>query len=149
MTQSDRTDDATSEVQSPATDQPLKGINLLLAEDCVDQSRMFLYCATSAGADVTLECNGQAAVDAVRRNPQHFDVIVMDFQMPEMDGLDATRQLRELGFQGTILAATAFGCEALREAWFLAGCDDYLEKPLTKRELVEAVLRHATAPAQR
>ena len=133
-----------SDFDSPQTDTPLEGQQVLLAEDCADQGRLYLKFLQSAGAEVTLECNGQSAVDAVRKGPTLFDAVVMDFQMPEMDGLESTRQLRELGYSGAIIAATAFGSEELKQSWFQAGCDEYLEKPLNKQELISAVLRHMT-----
>lgn len=123
----------------------LEGQQVLLAEDCVDQGRLYLKFLQVARAEVTLECNGQSAVDAVRKSPTLFHVVVMDFQMPEMDGLDATRQLRELGYRGAILAVTAFVSEELKQSWFQAGCNEFLEKPLNKQELISAVLRHTTA----
>ncbi len=134
-----------SEFDSSQTDTPLEGLQVLLAEDCVDQGRLYLKFLESAGAEVTLECNGQSAVDTVRKTPTLFDAVVMDFQMPEMDGLYATRQLRELGYSGAIIAATAFGSEELKESWFEAGCDDYLEKPLKKHELINAILHQTMA----
>ena len=112
---------------------------VLLVEDCVDQGRLYLKFLQTAGAEVTLECNGQSAVDAIRKSPTLFDAVVMDFKMPEMDGLDATKQLRELGYSGAIIAVTAFGSEELNQAWFQAGYDEYLEKPLNKQELIGAV----------
>ena len=109
------------------------------------KGRLYLTFLQSAGAEVTLECCGQSAVDTVRKAPTRFDAVVMDFQMPEMDGVDATRQLRDLGYTGTIFAVTAFGSEELKQSWFQAGCDDYLEKPLNKQNFIAAVVRHTTA----
>ena len=93
----------------------LAGKQVLLAEDSLDQGRLILKFLQLAGAEVTLECNGQAAVDAVQKSPALFDAVVMDFQMPGMDGVDATRQLRALGYAGTIIAITAFGSEELKQ----------------------------------
>lgn len=124
---------------------PLEGRQILLAEDCVDQGRLYLRFLENAGADVTLECSGQSAVDAVKRAPARFDAVVMDFQMPKLDGLDATSQLRALGYTGPIVAVTAFASEELESAWIEAGCDGFLEKPLTKAVLLEAVTKHLTA----
>lgn len=129
---------------SSQVDQPLKGLHVLLAEDCVDQGRLYLRFIQKAGAEVTLECNGQSAVDAVRDSLEVYDAIVMDFQMPELDGLDATRQLRDLGYRGAILAMTAFGSLDLKRSWFEAGCDDFLEKPLKKHELTQAILQQVS-----
>ena len=69
----------------------------------------------------------------------------MDFLMPKLDGLGATRQLRELGYGGAIIALTAYGTDELKLAWFRAGCDDYLEKPVKKATIIAAILRHTMA----
>ena len=122
-----------------------EGMQVLLVEDGADQGRLYLKFLQSAGAEATLECNGQSAVDAVRKAPTLFDAVVMDFQMPEMDGLDSTRQLRELGYSGAIIAITACNSIGLKQSWFQAGCDEFLEKPLKKQQLISAVRRHTMA----
>lgn len=130
---------------------PLDGLRILLAEDCADQGRLYLQFLKVAGADVTLECNGAAAVDAVskamRRNKPPFDAIVMDFEMPELDGLDATQKIRRMGHEAAILAITALYTEDLRTAWIDAGCDGFYEKPLKREALIEAVLAHVESSA--
>ena len=131
-----------SQSDSSQAARTLEGQQVLLAEDCVEQGRLYLKFLQRAGAEVTLECNGQSAVDAVRESPTPFDAVVMDFQMPRRDGVDATRQLRELGYSGAIIGVTAFGSDELKQSWFQAGCDDYLKKPLKEHELISAVLRH-------
>ena len=123
----------------------LEGQQVLLVEDCPEQGRLYLKFLQRAGAKVSLECNGKSAVNAVRKSPTLFDVVVMDFQMPETDGLDATRQLRELGYLGAIIAVTAFGSQEIQSRWFQAGCDAYLEKPLNEPELVSVVQFHSAA----
>ena len=110
----------------------------------MDQGRLYLNFLQIAGAEVTLECNGQSALHAVRKAPTRFDAVVMDFRMPKMHGLKATQQLREIGYSGVIVAMTAFGSEELRQSWFQAGCTEYLNKPLSEQELIQAVLRHTT-----
>ena len=117
---------------------------MLLAEDGMDQGRLYLKYLQVAGAEVTLECNVQSAVDSVRKSPTLFDAVVMDFQMPEINGLESTRQLLGLGYSGVIIAMTAFASEELKQSWFPAGFDEFLEKPLNGRELINAVLRHTT-----
>ena len=142
--ESPQTTDSQSGI-SPAS--PLEGLQVLLAEDCPDQGRLYLKFLQTAGATVTLECTGQSAVDtigkSIRRSTKPFDAVVMDFQMPELDGLDATLQLRELGYEENIVAVTAYDTEELRESWFQAGCNEFLNKPLNKAELISAILRHA------
>ena len=134
-----------SRFDSAQTALALEGKHVLLAEDCVGQGRLCLKTLQSAGADVTLECNGQSVVDAVRKSPTLFDAVVMDFLMPKMDGLDATRQLRCLGYTETIIGVIAFGSIDLERSWFQAGCNDCLKKPVNKHQLISAVLRHTTA----
>lgn len=122
----------------------LEGMRVLLAEDCMDQQRLYYKFLKDAGADVVLECNGQAATDAARKTPDAFNAVVMDFQMPELDGLDATRGLRELGYYGPIIAITAHASSELEQAWYEAGCDSFLTKPINKQELIGAVARLAS-----
>ena len=117
----------------------LEGFQVLLVEDCMDQGRLHLKFLQIAGAEVTLECNGLSAVDTVRKSPTRFDAVVMDFKMPKMDGLDATKQMRANGYGGVIIAVTAYGSDELRQSWFQAGCTEYLEKPLKKNGLISAV----------
>lgn len=124
----------------------LEGQQVLLVEDCADQGRLYLKFLELAGADVTLECNGPSAIDAVRKSLTRFDAVVMDFKLPKKDGLESTKQLRSIDYRGTIIAATAYDPEGLRQSWFQAGCDEFLEKPLKREELIGAILRHtATA----
>ena len=121
----------------------LQGQCVLLVEDCPDQGRLFLEFLQQSGAEVFLECSGESAVATVSKSPTRFDTVVMDFQMARMGGLDATRHLRRLGYQGTIVAVTAYGSDELKASWFQAGCDEFLDKPLGKAELIAAVARHA------
>jgi CheY-like chemotaxis protein len=91
-----------------------------------------------------LECNGLSAVDAVKKSPTRFDAVVMDFEMPKMDGLDATTQLRANGYGGAIIAVTAYGSDELKQSWLNAGCTEYLEKPLKKNGLISTVFCYVT-----
>jgi CheY-like chemotaxis protein len=118
---------------------------VLLAQDCLDPERLCLTFLQGAGAEVTLECSGQSAVDAVRKSPTLIDAVVIDFKMPKLDGLDATNRLRELGYRGPIIAVTAFSSAELKHYWLQAGCDEYLKKPLNEHEFISAVLRHTAA----
>ena len=126
----------------PPASHPLDGLKVLLAEDCIDQGRLCLRFLQMEGAEVTLECSGRSAVDAVRKAPTLFDIIVMNFQMPEMDGIESTRKLRELGYGGLIIAVTAYGSEDLKQSWLQAGCDEYFEKPLKIRKAVDEECTH-------
>jgi CheY-like chemotaxis protein len=85
--------------------------------------------------------NGIEAVQSIER--QIYDVILMDVQMPDMDGLDATRHIRRLTdvSQPHIVAMTANALEGDREACLAAGMNDYVSKPIRVHELVQALLK--------
>lgn len=101
-----------------------------------------------AGAKVTVVENGQAAVElalAAKEQGRPFDVILMDIQMPVLDGFGATRHLRAAGYTGAIIALTARAMTDDRQKCLDAGCDDYLSKPLNRKTLIDAVAQYAAA----
>ena len=120
----------------------LTGCRILLVEDSPDDQRLMTVLLTSAGADVTLECNGQAAIERVfsqRSVSAGVDLIVMDLEMPILDGIGATRQLRDMGFDRPIIAVTAYDLPGKRQRWFDAGCDQYLTKPLQRETFLQTI----------
>ena len=96
---------------------------------------------TKRGHSVTVVNNGREAIDALRREP--FDLVLMDVQMPEMDGFEATAAIRALerdtGRRVRIVAMTAHAMTGDRERCLAAGMDDYLSKPIDQRSLYEVV----------
>ncbi len=127
----------------PAVVDPdaLKGLRILVAEDGPDNQRLIKTVLSNAGGLVTLVEDGSAAVDAVANGV--FDVVLMDLQMPTMDGYEATRTLRARGYKIPILALTAHAMSADRDKCMAAGCDDHLTKPINQQKLITKVVRWA------
>ena len=136
---------APGETAEPPDDQPppaaLPRLNcrILLAEDGPDNQRIIAAVLRKAGADVTIVDDGRMAVDAAltaEKDDAPFDVILMDMQMPVLDGYQSTRLLRQGGYAGAILALTANAVSEVRQNCLDAGCNDYVSKPIDRQTLV-------------
>jgi CheY-like chemotaxis protein len=107
--------------------------NILLAEDNPAIQRVTALHLERLGAKVVLARNGEEAVETVilaQADDRPFDVVLMDMQMPVLDGYEATRQLRAHGYAGTIIALTAYAMPEDREESLRLGCDEHLSKPV-------------------
>ena len=129
---------------------PSMSLRVLVAEDNLTNRTFMRLMLVRAGHDVHLAKNGAEAIDAVRR--EQFDLVFMDIQMPEIDGLEATRRIRSLELQAgghvPIVALTAHAMREDREQCLQAGMDDYLSKPVAASEL-EALLERIARQAPR
>jgi CheY-like chemotaxis protein len=114
----------------------LFGARVLVAEDNLDNQRIIALRLKMAGADVTLACNGREAVEQVSSAGRFFDLILMDMQMPVLDGYEATRLLRSLGVRIPIIALTAHALPEDRQECLRFGCDEYVSKPIDWEALV-------------
>ncbi|MBI3846096.1 MAG: CHASE domain-containing protein [Planctomycetes bacterium] len=125
---------------------------ILLAEDGVDNQRLISLHLRQGGATVEVAENGRVAIEkivAAKRDGAPFDCILMDMQMPEVDGYTAATRLRQMGHDGPIIALTAHATEGDRAKCLAAGCDDYVSKPIDRARLFAAVdnaLRRSRGP---
>ena len=115
----------------------LQNARVLLVEDGVINRKLIVAVLSDAGAEVTMAENGQAGVDLAASGD--FDLVLMDMQMPVMDGYTATRHLRAAGSTIPILALTAHAMSGDEEKCRAAGCSGYLTKPIDIDELLSAV----------
>jgi CheY-like chemotaxis protein/HPt (histidine-containing phosphotransfer) domain-containing protein len=120
----------------------LEGLRVLVVDDGETNRRLVGLVLERVGAKVKMADNGKVAVQLVRDLP--FDVVLMDMQMPVLDGYAATRQLRQNGFHGPVIALTAHAMKGDRDKCEAAGCDGYLTKPIDTKKLLRTVANHAT-----
>ncbi len=131
---------------------------VLLAEDGRENRRLISFVLEKAGAKVEMAEDGKQALEkalaamealAAGRDAEAFDVVLMDMQMPVLDGYDAARRLRQAGYAGPIIAVTGHTRDYDRQRCIEAGCNDYLAKPVEREALLAMVARHARTPAAR
>ncbi len=129
-------------------------LRILLAEDNAVNQKLALRLLSQMGYRADVAGNGLEAIQAVER--QDYDLVLMDVQMPEMDGLEASRQINSrwpdrypLGRRPTIVAMTANAMQGDRELCLAAGMDDYISKPIRNEELIAALDRTPPTPVER
>ena len=128
-------------------DSGLAGHRILLAEDSADSQRLIRYLLKGAGAEVALADNGQSAVDLAldeMRQGSAFDLILMDMQMPILDGYEATLRLRAEGYRQPIIALTAHALSTEHDKCRAAGCDEVCTKPIERTAFFAAIHRRVT-----
>ncbi len=138
----DRRSNRTSKEPSTAEPLPTLSCSVLVAEDGEDNQRFVSYILGKAGATVDLAEDGvvaMAKMASAKTSGQMYDIILMDMQMPRLDGYSATEQLRSLGVDLPIIALTAHAMEHDRQKCLDAGCSDYLSKPLCRDSLIQLV----------
>lgn len=136
-------------VESDLTDEPdvafegpLQSARILLAEDNPINQMIAESFLVDAGHRTKIVENGKEAVAEMRNHPDEYDLILMDIQMPEMDGMEATRQIRKLGGRAAavpILALTANAFEDQKQEYLTAGMQDVLTKPIKQENLHDAI----------
>ncbi len=119
--------------------------SILLAEDGPDNQRLIAHILRKAGAEVTVVDNGKAAFESALKALNEglpFDLILMDMQMPIMDGYEATTELRRLGYAGWIVALTAHAMAHDRQKCLDVGCNDYASKPIQRQEFFATLAKY-------
>lgn len=117
---------------------------ILAADDSFVSLKLYERLLDGMNVDLACVSNGVEAVD--RALSEHFDLILMDLEMPEMDGLTAVQLLRGKGYVRSIVAVSAMSEASDRERCLAAGCDDFLAKPLTRESLANVVNRNKSEP---
>ncbi len=142
---------ATTVVPARSRERSLPSLTgrILLAEDGPDNQRLISSILKKAGAEVVVASNGQMAVElalASLREEHPFDLVLMDMQMPVMDGYEAASRLRRGGYSRPIIALTAHAMASDRERCVRAGCSDYTTKPIERARFL-AMIKNSLPPA--
>ena len=137
----------TSRAFVPLDNSLLTGRRILLAEDTRVNQVLIQRLLSKAGAEVAVADDGRQAVEETLNHEAQghpFDVVLMDMQMPVLDGYAATAELRRNGYHGAIVALTAHAMASDRKRCLDAGCTDYLTKPVDRQSLLETCSRYTT-----
>lgn len=122
---------------TPVALSPTMSGRVLLADDGVDNQRLISHYLRKMGLEVVVVSDGLQAVEAACVSADAFDLVLMDVQMPCLDGMEATREIRRRGSRMPIVALTANAMTSDREQCLEAGCDGYYTKPISKERLAE------------
>ena len=133
--------------ESAPVDEPpaLLDRHILLVEDDPDHQPLLSLMLRKAGCQVTIAENGKVALDltlGTNENGHPIDLVLMDMQMPVLDGPTTTRLLRAAGFDRPVVALTARSVAADRQKCLDAGCDAFLSKPVDREDLVHLLASH-------
>ena len=134
---------------SPQGSLPVLRGRVLVAEDGVDNQRLIERLLTRVGLEISLASDGRAAIDqalAAEREGRPFGAVLMDMQMPALDGYAATQALRDAGFTRPIIALSAHAMVEDRERCLACGCDAFASKPIDRRALIELLAEHLAKP---
>ena len=130
-------------VSPPPEESSTKKLKILIAEDDESSEILLTIAIEEFAREIIIVKNGFEAVEACRANPD-IDLVFMDIQMPEMNGFEATKQIRKFNTQVTIIAQTAYALEGDKEKVMAAGCNDYITKPIKVDELKQLISLHLT-----
>jgi len=119
----------------------IKNLKVLIVEDDKTSEMLLSITVKEFSKEVLKASTGNEAIEICRTNPD-LDLILMDIQMPDLNGYEATRQIRQFNKDVVIIAQTAFGLSGDREKAIEAGCNDYIAKPIKKDELLSLIQKY-------
>jgi len=139
-----------SRADNAGASRRVQGVRVLLAEDNEINQQIALELLRGEGAEVVLAVNGREAVEKLARAPSMFDVVLMDIQMPEMDGYEATRRIRSeaWGSRVPIIAMTAHALLEERRKALEAGMNDHISKPIDPEAMFATMIRYCQPPGR-
>ncbi|MCI5064849.1 response regulator [bacterium] len=133
------------DLAASSQERALSGFRVLLAEDNLINTKLITRILEKEGIEVLAATNGVEALEIFEKTPQEVDLILMDCQMPQMDGFEATAKIRQLEIPEAssvnIIALTAHALEGHREKCLEAGMNEYLTKPIEREKLIEILSR--------
>ena len=129
------------EISIPAEATPIKKLKIVITEDDEASAQLISIISQSIVKEIINVSNGKEAVEACRNHPD-IDMVLMDIQMPEMNGYEATREIRKFNKDIIIIAQTAFAMVGDKEKALASGCNEYLSKPIIRNELFSIIKQY-------
>ncbi len=129
------------EISIPAEATPIKKLKIVITEDDEASAQLISIIFQSIVKEIINVSNGKEAVEACRNHPD-IDMVLMDIQMPEMNGYEATREIRKFNKDIIIIAQTAFAMVGDKEKALASGCNEYLSKPIIRNELFSIIKQY-------
>ena len=114
---------------------------ILIAEDEESNFKYLQLALRNTGVNIIRAKNGRQAIEKCKNN-SHIDLVLMDIKMPEMDGLQATREIRKFADHLPIVALTAYAMADDKETSLEAGCNDYISKPVKRNRIFSVLSRY-------
>lgn len=123
------------------SEEAFKNLKILIVEDDKVSKMLLTLSIEKFSKEIIKVTTGSEAVESCRNNPD-LDLILMDIQMPEMNGYEATKQIRQFNKDVVIIAQTAYALTGDREKAIAAGCNDYITKPFSQDLLIEYMIKY-------
>ena len=117
----------------------LKNLNIVIVEDDVSNFRYFETVLKKTQANIHWIKNGRDAINYCTDSSNHIDLVIMDILIPLISGIDATREIKKARKDLPVIAVTAYVSGDIQEKCFMAGCDEFMYKPLLPKQLLDSI----------